>query len=123
MTDSLNRKPLSPEEFKIRVKRLLEIYPYGRISSAWRSEGYNQQVGGHPESKHLFSPLQPIALDLVWPGLEYQVANISRAAGVLGLWFVYHDKGSGPHLHTQALAPGPIPDWYRTQYNISKDTL
>jgi len=124
MTNDLNRQRiLSPTEFWARIDRLFELYPGVEISSSWRSEGYNKFVKGHPESKHLYSPGMPIAVDLTFNNvLEVDTSAVEITAKTLGLYGTYHDKGSGPHLHLQALPPGTIPEWYTLRYNIYKNT-
>lgn len=126
MSDQYNRRPLSPTEFRQRVNRLLELYPHARITSTWRSEEKNLAVGGQPGSKHTFSPLEPIAVDVVDDDMEniiYKDAvadariEFTHQAKTLGLYAIYHDVGSGPHLHLQAHPPGQPSDEYLAMLN------
>ena len=144
MNRALNRRPLSPDEFRARVQRLLELREGGRITSTWRSEGQNSAVGGSPESKHLWGPLTPIAVDIVWnyvssldlksrqhPDTETAVTHaletyhteVLEDAKTLGLYGIVHDKGSGIHLHLQAVPPGELSTEYKTKFNIWKQGL
>ncbi len=108
------RKPLRAFEFRQRVERFRELYPGSRIESTHRTQRHNLDVGGLPNSKHVLSPLEPIAVDLSWPHEETIEERGSIALGmehdakVLGLWATFHDG----HMHLQGLQPGPVPvDW------------
>jgi len=116
MTD-FKLEPLTPQEFADRITRFREIYPEAWVTSTWRSPERNAQVNGHPKSKHIYGPLSPIACDLAWNDVaSVDVDEVVTVAHTLGLYCIYHDKGSGAHLHTQALPPGPIPQDYLDEH-------
>jgi len=124
--EDFNLRPLSPSEFRDRIRRFQEIYPDYHISSTWRSEVANMRAQGNPSSDHLESPLEPIACDLVWTGLDSREPpseECVHTAHTLGLYAIYHDKGTGFHLHTQANPPGDIPVEYRTKYRVYRSHL
>ena len=96
------------------VERFRELHPGSVITSAGRTVGHNRDVGGMPESKHLYLLLTPIAVDLDWPDEDHiqpagdMARELEHDAKVLGLWAIYH-RG---HLHCQAVAPGELPAGY-----------
>lgn len=98
---------MSPAEFRARVTRLMQVHG-GDISSSHRGYASNEAAGGRPTSRHLLSPLEPIACDIVWPGglTSGQSGQAVIDAKVLGLYAIYHDTGNGDHLHLQGVRPG-----------------
>lgn len=98
---------MSPAEFRAKVTRLRQLHG-GSISSSHRGHLSNQAAGGKSDSRHLLSPLEPIACDISWPaGLPSGQSNQAVIdAKVLGLYAIYHDTGSGDHLHLQGVRPG-----------------
>lgn len=119
-----DRAPLSPAEFRATLRVLLWHYPHALIRSTWRPADRNRAVGGLAGSKHLLSPLEPVACDLIFPGSDGQVpavgspeaVEIESVAQRLGLFGRYHDEGTGPHLHTQAWGLGPPPPEYEAAH-------
>jgi len=97
MTD---RIPMAPHDFGDRCDAL--AYKWGlSLTSGDRTIKRNAAVGGNPNSVHL---LQGMARDYV-PDNPANAADVMGDARRLGLWSVYHDKGSGKHLHFQAIPP------------------
>jgi len=103
MSDLYNRRPLSDGEFYTLQERLAELLrPLGWVvTSTDRNEGSGSRHDidtpgravdwGHP---HRFDSDDERAEQAV----EY--------AKTLGLYAVYHDAGSGWHLHTQSVPAG-----------------
>ena len=102
MSDLYNRRPLSDGEFYTRQERLGELLrPLGWvITSTDRNEGGDSRHEtnvpgravdwGHPDR---LAPCERSELVLRW-------------AKTLGLYAIYHDAGSGWHLHTQSVPVG-----------------
>lgn len=99
---------MSPAEFRARVARFMQVHEGGEITSSHRGHLSNQTAGGKSDSRHLISPLEPIACDISW-GCEVPSGASNQMvidAKVLGLYAIYHDTGSGEHLHLQGVRPG-----------------
>ena len=105
------RQPLSPAEFDAVCRELLRQCPWLSETSGQRSLERNTRIGAHPESKHLIGMARDFGAESQ-EGLDQGAA----AARELGLWTVVHDIGRGNHIHTQGLAPGPVPEWWRLKY-------
>ena len=108
---SEDRQPMTPSEFDDTCRTLERRCPWLWTTSGYRSAERNERVGGHPDSKHVVG----MARDYVAASVEkmHDAASVARS---LGLWVVVHDAGSGDHIHTQGLPPGPIPAWWRDKY-------
>lgn len=84
------------------VRRLNSVAkPAGtRVSSWFRTSGINAAAGGADLSQHLAA----LAADFVTPAPHQLVAELRRA----GLHAIYHNVGSGWHVHVQAYPAGFI---------------
>jgi len=115
--DEHGRLPLSPADYleakAIMMDKLLRGGYDVRAVGGYRSPAYNAKVGGLPGSKHCVFPGMADDLGVEFDGeipevggtIAQSLESVARAAG---LWAVYHDTGSGPHLHHQGLPVGPI---------------
>lgn len=115
--DAWGRRCMTPREFDQASNRLMELFPGLSQTSGARSDSRNQRVGGAEGSKHAIR--RRVAQDYALenpdgsPMTNEQRERLIRACKVLGFWAVIHDAGSGDHLHTQGLPPGPIPElWW-----------
>lgn len=70
-----------------------------QVTSWWRSPEWNAQVGGHPESQHLFG----LAIDLA-------VENPRATADAMGFQGL-HAVPYGSYVHVQLLPPGTLRRW------------
>lgn len=113
MEDAMQRAPMTPAEFDAAMRRLRNQYTELRTTSRNRY--------GDP-GKHGID----MAEDLTWkdpelglplPEIHPDVADVvDFARGILGLWGLYHNAGTGLHFHFQGLAPGPVPEWWAEKY-------
>jgi len=117
------RVPLTPAEFADRCRMLLAVRPELSETSGGRSPAHNAAVGGGSSSKHL----TPVAMardfvadDPPEPNSD-EARDLVAAAQRLGLWAEYHARNSGLHLHTQGLAPGPVPIGWRERWAIEPE--
>ena len=86
-------------EFSRRVNSVQK--PAGtRLSSWWRNRSSNEDAHGQELSQHLAA----LAADFVSPNSRALVAAFQRA----GLQAIYHNAGSGWHVHVQAYPRGFI---------------
>lgn len=110
--------PMTPAEFDAACRELVRRCPFLSETSGRRSAARNASVGGNPHSKHILG----MARDFVGPSAAAnQVA--AEEANDLGLWWKLHDTGSGDHLHTQGLPPGPPPVWWVSKYGDEHDLI
>lgn len=87
-------------EDAIRRFRALVMYnPEARVTSWYRDQKRNMEVGGAPRSQHLLA----LALDLAVP--ETEKARLVATAHMLGL--IPIDEGS--HVHVQRYEAGILP--------------
>lgn len=105
------KQPLSPAEFDAACRRLIDLCPFLSEGSGHRTAERNQAVNGNPRSKHLIGMARDF--HALTAGDRSQAG---ATAGLLGLWWEIHDKGSGEHLHVQGLAPGDVPEWWLSKY-------
>ena len=98
--DEYGRVPLSPREFKSRTRALQRKWGL-RKTSGFRSIARNRKVKGASNSAHMLD----LAADFVEPSCLFSEDAINIDCLRLGLWFVWHDTGSGFHLHCQGIAP------------------
>jgi hypothetical protein len=98
-----NRRPLGVLEFVERVMTFVATHPRFSATSWGRTDTRNASVGGAETSVHKLW----LAIDLVPDGILYpeEPKEWLRDAKRLGLWAVWHDKGSGFHLHLQGVPP------------------
>ena len=104
-----NRKPMSRAEFDAACARLEQLRPDLSESSGARSVPRNESVGGDQQSKHVATTDRPAMARDYETDFDMAPDNITmleQQAKTLGLWAVYHDAGSGDHLHVQGLPPG-----------------
>ena len=114
--DELGRVAMTPWDFNEAVAMMVQCAQSNLVltpTSTIRGWQANMEAKGDRKSKHCVDPCM---------ALDYRVdngdaddiedlVNVARSEGV-GLWAIYHDTGSGPHLHIQGLPPGPIhPQW------------
>ena len=106
-----SRQALTPEEFDRACRDFEKLWPSCNQTSGRRSVKRNAAVGGHVESKHILG----MAKDYVFDGPIHQldIDRMLEEAKGLGLWPVYHDTGSGSHLHVQGLPPGSVIFWWK----------
>ncbi len=111
--DKYGRRCLTPHEFIDRTSRLRDIHTGISETSGSRSTVRNRRVGGKTGSKHKIR--KHIAQDFSCENpngskmTKAQRNKLGADAVTLGLWFTFHDVGSGFHLHTQGLPVGPVP--------------
>ena len=109
-----NRQPMTPAEFDAACRELLRRCPFLSETSGHRSQKRNAEVGGSEHSKHLLGMAQDFGLDDPDDPDQMQAANL-EAIG-LGMWTEPRPHGTGPHLHTQGLPPGPVAEWWMAKY-------
>ncbi len=107
----MSRQPLTPSEFDAVCRELERRCPWIWQTSGYRSMKHNEDVRGHPDSKHRLG----MARDY---GAEDQSAldQAGQHARELGLWVKIHNVGSGEHVHVQGLEPGVPPSWWLSKY-------
>ncbi|MBR1646009.1 MAG: glucosaminidase domain-containing protein, partial [Selenomonadaceae bacterium] len=84
----------------------------GTISSGGRSEEHNAEVGGAPNSYHIVRDKGGDALDIVFDRDTTQeeqdrIADYFKSTGLFSE-VLYHDVGSGAHLHLGGLKTGNL---------------
>lgn len=90
---------LGPELRAFHAKLAKLILPAGsRVSGWWRTPESNASSGGREYSQHLLG----LAIDIVTPNPRAVIDAASR----LGLIAIYHNVGSGWHVHVQARPAG-----------------
>lgn len=107
----MKRHPMTPAEFDAACREVVRRCPFASETSGRRSVARNAAVGGNPASKHVLG----MARDFV-AGTQGELEEIAEAAAAVGLWFKVHDVGSGDHVHTQGLPPGPVAEWWTAKY-------
>ena len=103
---------MTPMEFDANVRQLTRVCPWLSVTSGYRSEERNSEVGGHPtQSKHLLG----MAVDFV--SGERGLEQGREYARKLGFWTIIH--GDPPHLHVQGLPPDGSEDlsWWFAKYS------
>ena len=107
---TIERVPLSPAEFAAACRMLERRRRDLSLRSGVRTEEHDRSVSGAGAlSKHR----RPYAMAHDYTSVHaYEVGSMAadalvRAAQELGLWAIYHDAGTGAHLHVQGLPPGP----------------
>jgi hypothetical protein len=94
--------PIAGQALRAFVARFNRIgFPAGsRISSWWRTPEANDGANGGEFSQHLLG----LSIDVVSPRPRELVAAAQRA----GLQAIYHNAGSGWHVHIQAAPRGYV---------------
>jgi hypothetical protein len=92
--------------FVWRINRL--PFPAGtRVTSWWRSVTANRSASGADLSQHLLG----LAVDFVTP-TPHRLVAAARAAGLVA---IYHNVGSGWHVHVQAYPAGFATNLFRSR--------
>jgi len=102
------RHPMTPTEYDAAKRRLLELHPYLSVGSGKRTQAHNDSLpGSNPNSKHVVGMGDDLSSHERFLS-EFERGALVKDAKTLGMWAIYHDVGTGSHLHIQGLPPGEI---------------
>ena len=98
---------MTPAEADAAWREFERRNPDAHLTSGRRTPERNRDEGGHPESKHLIGMARDYGIEDA-----NDIRSALESAAELGFWTKPYDWG----IHTQGLAPGPLPEWWVEKY-------